>query len=114
MMTFSEKELRIMGELQEVNRVKELERKRNWLFALTLVCGLLTLGLLVAMMWNLMLWPDAKYAIGAGLGLTIGITIIELIDHQILAAKLLKKQAQDSVNDDIRKLHELKLNTSAK
>jgi len=92
MMIFSEKELRIIGDLQDSNRVKALERKRSWLFALTLVCGLLTLGLLAAMMWNLMIWPDAKYAIVAGLGLTIGITIIELIDHQILAAKLLKRQ----------------------
>jgi|GEM_PF-6191993 len=103
--SYSPKEQMLIGKLCNGEQVKKLEVQRSWLLGIIISGGLVDIVMIIAMMCCRGCLPDGHLIIS---GLVLGIVGlgIELIDHRILVAKLLRQLSREEVTEAINELRQ--------
>ena len=87
-------------------QVKKLEFRRSWLLGIIISGGLATIVMIITMMCCRSALPDGNLIVASGLALGIVSLGIELIDHRILAAKLLRQLSREAAADALTELRQ--------
>lgn len=107
MSTLSKKEQLLIEQLEQIDQVRELVCRRNLLRRIFGWTGFLTVIIIAGMIWYFQRWPDVYFIMIVGLILAVWIMKIELLDHRILAAKLLRQLSREAVTEVIHELRQL-------
>ena len=108
MNNYSEKEQMLIGRMCDHKQVEKLEKRRRWLLWIIITAASVSIVMTIVTICFRGCLPDGRCIIAGGLSLGIIGLSIELIDHRILLAKVLRQQVREAAADamyDLRKLN---------